>query len=402
MKKLLEPVLLGTPNDALVPFHQYLWKIASRCNLNCSYCYVYNSADSRWAEQPHFMSEATARQTAVRMREHLLAHNKADAMVTFHGGEPLLGGVSHLRMLLGVIGEELVSRGIKVRLSMQSNLMLLDDEICKLLWQHDVHVGTSMDGPPKWNDRIRVTHSGGGSGAQVEQKLRDLLESPYRSLFDGILCVIDLRSDPIEVVDYLMSFEPPGIDFLFPLNNYDRPPAGVSGPPAAPYGEWLSRGFDRWWFAGATRNVRIFQAIMRLCTGQASGVESLGVGAVDLIVVETNGDIEGVDSLKSAFNGATALGLNVHDHDFDTAARHASVRLRQSGVLQLCAECRRCPVRGVCGGGYIPHRYSSLTAFDNPSVYCRDLERIIRHIHGRLEALLQECAGPTDRVQQLC
>src|SRR6476620_264492 len=106
----------------VVPFHTYLWKIASRCNLNCKYCYVYNLADQRWRRQPHFMSEDTARQCACRIREHLQKHDKKDLVIIFHGGEPLWGGIDQLRMLCTIIREELTDYGFQPQLSMQSNL----------------------------------------------------------------------------------------------------------------------------------------------------------------------------------------------------------------------------------------------------------------------------------------
>jgi uncharacterized protein len=34
----------------------------------------------------------------------------------------------------------------------------------------------------------------------------------------------------------------------------------------------------------------------------------------------------------------------------------------------------------VCGGGYLPHRFSKANGFDNPSVYCADLLKLIEHI----------------------
>ncbi len=90
----LLPALSQRPEPAypILPFHTFIWKIASRCNLNCTYCFVYNMADQRWREQPAFMSDAVARQCAVRIREHCLKHDQRHVSIIFHGGEPLLGG----------------------------------------------------------------------------------------------------------------------------------------------------------------------------------------------------------------------------------------------------------------------------------------------------------------------
>ncbi len=335
---------------SLVPFYSYLWKVASRCNINCTYCYVYNLADQRWKLQPHFMSEETARWTARRIREHLEANGKKDLLVTFHGGEPMLAGAERLARYLEIIDEEIGSRGFRVKFSMQSNLILFNEEIGDVLLKYDVHVGTSLDGPPEVNDRMRLDHKGRPTSAAAERGLRLLMTPRYKSLYDGILCVLDPYSDPVAVIDYLLSFSPKMIDFLFPLGNHDRRPAGKEkDKDAALYGDWLIQAFDHWWRQGARAGVRIFDSIMRLCCGQNSMVESLGLGMIDLVVVETNGDIEGLDSLKGTYDGATVLGHNVFTDDFDTAARHAMVKLRQSGMDQLCETCRQCPVVRICG-----------------------------------------------------
>ena len=38
----------------------------------------------------------------------------------------------------------------------------------------------------------------------------------------------------------------------------------------------------------------------------------------------------------------------------------------------------------VCGGGYYPHRYSVEQSYMNPSVYCKDLYKLINHINNRI------------------
>jgi uncharacterized protein len=44
---------------------------------------------------------------------------------------------------------------------------------------------------------------------------------------------------------------------------------------------------------------------------------------------------------------------------------------------RLCAVCEACPVKEICAGGYLPHRFSRTNRFDNPSVYCDDLKALI-------------------------
>jgi hypothetical protein len=36
-----------------------LIKVASRCNINCTYCYVYNAGDDGWKEMPNQISPET-------------------------------------------------------------------------------------------------------------------------------------------------------------------------------------------------------------------------------------------------------------------------------------------------------------------------------------------------------
>lgn len=366
----------------IVPIHSFIWKIASRCNLNCSYCFVYNLADSRWQKQPKLMSKETARQTARRIREHCEAHEKKTVSIVFHGGEPLIGGLEHLRGLLAIIGEEFAGSGIKPSIGMQSNGLLFTPEIGDLFLENGATIGISIDGPPEFNDVYRLDLQGRPSTARLEEKLRILMSPAYRKIFSGFLMVVNIDADPIRVIDYLMSFDPGGIDFILPYDNHDRRPKGKADFEATPYADWLIRLFDYWYQGNVNVRIREFDSIISLLLRGRSQVESIGLGPVDLIVVETNGEIEAVDSLKGTFEGAAVLGYNVVDHDFDTVAKHTAVVNRHLGADSLCHQCQGCPVVDFCGGGYLPNRYSAARGFDNTSIYCRDLEKVIRHIHG--------------------
>src|ERR1035438_7408639 len=87
-----------------------------------------------------------------------------------------------------------------------------------------------------------------------------------------------------------------------------------------------------------------------------------------------------------AYHGAPETGLHVDRNRLDEALSLPGVAARQFGERGLCATCRACPIRQVCGGGLYAHRYRAGTGFANPSVYCADLIRLISHIHDTMRA----------------
>lgn len=130
----------------------------------------------------------------------------------------------------------------------------------------------------------------------------------------------------------------------------------------------------------------MFAEIMHMLLGGASATEAVGLSPVAVLVIETDGTIEGEDVLKSAYPGAPATGLHISRDSFDQALLLPSVAARQIGARALCDVCRSCPVHQVCGGGLYAHRYRSGTGFANPSVYSPDLFRLISHIRDTLVA----------------
>ena len=114
----------------------------------------------------------------------------------------------------------------------------------------------------------------------------------------------------------------------------------------------------------------------------------------DHIVVESDLSVELPDSLKAAYDGAAATGLNLRDHDFDTVARHPEVvAARGAGPDPLAADCVTCPVVGLCGGGLRAHRFHPRNGFHNPSVFCADLRLLTTHIRDRVAADVREWFG---------
>jgi uncharacterized protein len=371
------------------PFREFIVKVHSRCDLSCDYCYMYEMADQSWRDRPRRMSLEIAELTAERIGEHARAHQSSDIVLILHGGEPLLAGHDLISHLVHATRES-VGPAVRVDVRIQTNAVGLDDSYLGLFRELGVRVGVSLDGAAEGHNRHRRFASGRGSYAAVSAALDRLRQDRYRHLFSGLLCTIDLRNEPVATYEALAAFEPPRIDFLLPHGTWDAPPPGRNPDPAdTPYGDWLIAVFDHWYSAPKV-GVRLFEEIMRLIWGGTSSGEAVGLSPARMVVIETDGSVEQVDTLKAVSQGAPATGLHVMRDRLDAALLLPGVVARQLGDLALAAQCRGCPIHRVCGGGMYTHRYRSGTGFANPSVYCPDLMRLIGHIAEVMRADVSE------------
>ena len=368
--------------DSLVPLNQFVLKICSRCDLACDHCYVYEAADQSWRSQPKVISDEVTRRSAQRIAEHASRRGIRAVQVVLHGGEPLLAGVGRMRKIITELRSAL--RGVcDLDLRIHTNGVRLNEEFCELFTELGVKVGISIDGDRAANDRHRRYADGRSSYEHVIRAIGLLRTSRYRHLYAGLLCTIDTANDPVAVYDALIALSPPRIDFLLPHATWDDPPARVPGTDSQ-YADWLIGIFDRWLAGGRPVGIRTFESILSTLTGGGNLTEALGLAPSSLAVIETDGAYEQVDSLKVAFDGAPATGLNVFEHALDLVEEHPGIVARQLGLAGLCQTCRECPVVTSCGGGLYAHRYRSSTGFANPSVYCADLLTLITHIKSRL------------------
>ncbi|SES36634.1 uncharacterized protein SAMN04487983_10462 [Streptomyces sp. yr375] len=365
-----------------VPFRQFIVKVHGRCNLACSYCYLYEGPDDTWRGRPAAASPEVLDRTADRIAEHARAHGLTALSLILHGGEPLLAGADTLGRFTTLVRDR-VPGGCTVRAVVQTNATLLTEKRLATLARHRVGVGISLDGGLPAHNARRVDHAGRPSWPAAARGAR-MLADRFPQTYAGILAVVDVTQDPVRTYESLLALRPPALDLLLPHGNWSAPPPHWDRT-ASVYGDWLCAVFDRWWQAGRRETrVRLFEECVALLLGLPANSETLGPAPFDAVVVETDGSIEQVDALKSAYQGAAHTGLDVFRHDFDEALRHPGVAARQAGTASLADRCRSCPLLQVCGAGHYAHRYRTGHGFRNPSVYCADLQRFIRHAATRL------------------
>ncbi len=372
-------------------------KVASRCNLNCTYCYMYNMGDTTYKNQPKVMPDDVVDALLEKTFLHCKKHGITDFSFVFHGGEPLLAGFEFYEKFVSKARQRLQPDIIPF-FAMQTNATMLTEQWCQLFGKLDIVIGISLDGTPEDNDRYRIDHAGKGSYVRIVQGLKTAQQSPSLKYKPGLLSVLNVNSDPIAIYEHFKSLEVKAAEFLLPDSTYDQPPPRAFNNSETPYADWLIALFDCWINEpnGERISLGMYEQIINSILGGNGSNEGLGNGSNELLVIETNGAIEAVDVLRICGDGFTRRNANVLTHDFDEALDNDLAKLYHASHKKLCRQCRACPVKEICGGGYLPHRHSSKNGFNNPSVYCHDLLKLITHIQNKVlqqmpQSILDSC-----------
>src|ERR1700752_5374493 len=107
------------------PISQLLVKVATRCNIDCSYCYWFR--DASVYDKPKLMNERVTQQLVRRIEEHIVKHGLADLPIVLHGGEPLLWGVENFHRFAEGCEAIMDRTGAAIPISITTNGVLVDD-----------------------------------------------------------------------------------------------------------------------------------------------------------------------------------------------------------------------------------------------------------------------------------
>ncbi|XHO07922.1 hypothetical protein ACEQUB_p01169 (plasmid) [Ralstonia syzygii] len=380
--------------------NQAILKVVQRCNLDCTYCYVYNRGDDSWKTRLPVISDRVIDKFAERINEHCARFALQSFTIEIHGGEPLLLGKRRMREMVDRLRSQVDATHL--RFTMQTNGLLLDSEWIDLLARLEVFFGISLDGPPEYADRYRIMRKGrGGSTQKLLDVIRGLRQDGplFDQLLGGCLCVVNPDIDGGELVDWFVGNGFNSFDFLLPDGNRLNLPQGWSGP--GPYKRFLLSAFERWYAMGSRApRIRKFELMMGGLMGGKVFLDALGGDLRLLCVVESDGTI-GVSDVARICGGEYANDvLNIFDHALDEHVH----RYRIDEVQKVCDTCRACPYLASCGGGYLPHRFNGIH-FANPSIYCEALyalsDRMMQALRDDLPPALREAMEATPaQVQQ--
>lgn len=356
-------------------------KVASRCNLACSYCYIYQSGDEAWRERSVVMQDETFSAILRWMQRQGFGSPNDPVTLLFHGGEPMLVGPDRLDAWCFEVARRLGPNA--AHFAIQTNGVLINDRWVEVFQRHSVSVGVSIDGPPRVHDQHRFNHRGRGSYSAVLAGVNRLraAEVPW-----SVLAVINLDHDPLEIYRHLVwEVGATTLDFLLPDHTHETIGAVRAKYGPTPLADCLISVFDQWWAKDSIRvRVRILDAIVASVLRRRSHSGQFGNLPLGYLVIETDGAVEGLDVLRICKPEMPKTGITVQSDEPLAAVLHPFHRHAIFEGLPLPTGCRQCSEAATCGGGWLPHRYSDRDGFDNPSAWCADLFKLFGHIRSQL------------------
>jgi uncharacterized protein len=384
------------------PFHLMAKPSGARCNIDCQYCFFLSKEklypNSRF-RMPDEVMDAYIRQT-------LESQPDGEVNIAWQGGEPTLMGLDFYRRAV-VLAARYARKGQSVRHSIQTNGILLTDEWCAFLKEHDFLVGISMDGPKELHDAYRVDRMGRGTFDSVLAAYRRL---QAHGVEHNILCTLHAANAarPLDVYRFFRDeLQADWMQFI-PIVEKQAGPDGRVVPSArtvnaTAYGCFLCAIFDEW----VRRDVgsvfvQDFEVALRSWMGLHPGLCIRAETCGDALVLEHTGDVYSCDHFVEPEHLVGNL-METPLLQIVNSPPQAAFGMAKRDTLP--AFCRNCDVRFACNGGCPKDRF--LTAPDGEpglNYLCDGFRLFFRHIDGPMRlmaALLRQGRSAVEVMDQL-
>lgn len=395
----------SAPIDTL----QVVFKVAERCNIDCSYCYYFNMGESSALGRPPFVNLARTKAIAAWIARGCRELAIPKVLVSFHGGEPMMLKPALFDAVCASLRDAITPHA-SLAFSIQTNGTILSDMWLDLFRAHVVHVGVSIDGDRPAHDRFRRDKRARSTFNAVSGNLQRLVqwgESDSR-LGPSTISVLDWRNDYKAIYRYLRNLGVRDMSYLLPDRNLDDgfPSASES---AHQYGTALFDIFQAWLteddpkvFVRQINNaLRHFQLVANGAASSAcTSAAAPGAGKrIQIVIIHSDGTVAVNDSFMPALAWYSTLPR--HSVESCTLAGFLA-ELGSTGIddIPAPAVCRTCRWGGLCRGGDIENRFSRRNGFDNPSLYCEGYKFFFSHMCELLTRNGYPADLLEDRLQQ--
>lgn len=309
--------------------------ITTNCNLRCKYCF---------ADCEPFKGEDMTEEVMVTIIQQMLEMPEVGVITfEFQGGEPTTN-IPGLRRFIEHAERLKASSGKAVKYRIETNGILITDDLIALIKRFDIEVGVSIDGPKLLNDAARIYPDGTGTFQDIEQGIRKLRANGIT--IDGSCCTMGQHNvgNPIEIVEFFnqidISFKPR------PANVLGR--EIISKMTTKP-GEWAEAYKKMYHVSKQGRvdnfSIHIFEENVYTPIRDYICLRFPCGAAREIISINPNGDVVPCDGFKG--EQAFVMGNVLEESIVDMLQKDWVVKLRNR-TWEDIPKCKECMFHAMC------------------------------------------------------
>lgn len=381
------------------------------CNLDCTYCYYLSKQELLGKPESWRISDEMLEAFICQYFE---AQNYKEVVFSWQGGEPTLLGLDFFRKVVELEKKYCPSH-VRCENDLQTNGILIDDDWCEFLHEHNFLVGLSIDGPRHLHDVHRKDKSGKGSFEKVFRAAKLLRKRKVN--FATLCCVNQVTAKhPLEVyrflrdevkskrIQFIPIVEPVGFQQIAPQRWNERfmpvlgsalAKPGTDGSVVEPWcvdpddwGGFLCSIFDEWYRKDlGSIYVNYFEAAVETWMGHVSPLCSLAPMCGKGLALERDGSVYPCDH----YVYPEYLAGNILDEPLSKMAFSKSQeKFGKMKEGMLPEYCRRCEYEFACFGECPKNRFIKTPEGDVGLNYlCRGWKKFFSHIDQPMQKIVR-------------
>lgn len=357
--------------------------VGNRCPLACDYCYNSDPALRRV-----FESDRMAFDTLETLFRKFLEFDQERYEIIWHGGEPLLAGISFYERVLQLQESLPAELGLGARFvnRIQTNGILVTEKWADFFKKNHFRVGVSVDGPEWLHDSHRNYLNGRGSHKRVMRGV-ELLKRSGVKLAAGAVITGSALKDPIAVFEFMRQhFTVFDLSYCAETALPGEKPTFGLVPDE--YISFILPVFDYWWELDDP-NIRMISFIryVQSVMGETPRICSRDNGCHMYLAVGANGNVYPCGKLA----GLPELCFgNVTKQSFAEIMSSEKYLDYMTTAFHIPEDCRDCRWLKVCNNGCTATRYISNGIFLDKSPECKSIMAILDHVQVKYDALKEE------------
>lgn len=171
--------------------------ITEKCNLDCSYCF--ERVSNVYANK-RVMTWEVAKKAIDEFMLWISKNKQSNVSIRFFGGEPLLNWDLAERCIK--YAKETAPTETNVNFIFNTNGVLINDEIAKVLAENNISISLSLDGVGEYHDKTRKFINGTGSFDIIDKKIEILARN--KCMFNLSVVCSDINFPHMrELIDYI-------------------------------------------------------------------------------------------------------------------------------------------------------------------------------------------------------